>query len=758
MDDALSGSLADTLAAGRWSLTNTIAQKVLTFGTFFILARLLVPADFGVVALLAVVPNFIEGVTSLAFDMALVQRRGDVGPYLNVIWTFTVLRGIALFLFVFFTAPYIAHFFHIEYAVTALRFAGIGSLLQGFMNIGQTYFFIDLNLKPIFLRDLTLRITYAVSTIVLALIFHSYWAPFIGNFISIFAVVIATYVLHPYRPSLDMRLGKLKDLFPFTRWLLGQELLNQLVRTLEDSLIGRFATPAALGIYGKSKALASAPTSPLISLINKVSFTSYARAQESMAHVREGVHKTFDVMLAIALPYLIVLMVAGNRLVLIFLGPNWIVITPYLKLLALAATLDMLFVSIATPVFNAIGQPKTQFFINSVAASTVLAGLIVLVPRYGIWGATFATLLGTSLAACVTLYLMYSRLHLAVGRIVRGIAVVGVACAVPMLLSSLLLPIPFFNHTFPYLGLVGASGALYLLLLIGAGTVLHVGPYATLLVIAHSLFQTRLARSLRLPALARGILSIGVDGIARMQHFTFPRKFTWKWKWEMLAGAYEPETTRYMRRALRPGMVILDIGAHIGYFTRLFARRAGTRGAVYAFEADAENALLLERNVAGRPTVSVVRKAIAAQSGTVSFYHLAHSTGCHSMVSPAGTAVASQVPAVSVDDFVTAQNLSHVDFIKMDIEGGEPLALAGMTATLAANPHLLLVTEYNPESLAQGGSAPESYLQDLEGHGLHLYAITATGLVPFTASDAQRLAAYFKKGSLNILCTKTNPA
>jgi O-antigen/teichoic acid export membrane protein len=291
-----SDTLSQSLNAGQWAFINTVLQRVIAFGTFFILARILLPSDFGIIALLTVVPSFIEGVTALAFDTAVVQKQGDIRQYLNAIWTFTILRGLIIFLIVFAVSPFIADFFHITYALPALRLAGLGIFLNSLVNIGQTYFFIELDFKKVFIRDMVLSLSYSIAAISLALVLHSYWALFIGNILSILAVVVATYVLHPYRPRFDLSFSKLGVLLPFSKWLLGQELLNQLVRTAEDSLMGRFTTPMALGLYGKAKSLAIAPTAPLSSLIGKVGFTSYTRRN------RQDVRRHACYLITVSLP------------------------------------------------------------------------------------------------------------------------------------------------------------------------------------------------------------------------------------------------------------------------------------------------------------------------------------------------------------------------------------------------------------------------------------------------------------------------
>lgn len=248
-------------------------------------------------------------------------------------------------------------------------------------------------------------------------------------------------------------------------------------------------------------------------------------------------------------------------------------------------------------------------------------------------------------------------------------------------------------------------------------------------------------------------ITLGVDFLAARRGFSFPAKYTWRWKGDMLAGRYEPETTSLLKRILKPGMIFIDVGAHIGYFTRLASRTVGPTGHVYAYEADEENYGLLSLNTRGRQNVTLRKVAISSHEGTVDFYHLSNSTGCHSTVPPLGEQRKIEVEARTLDDELERLHIAHVDVIKMDIEGGEWEALRGMPQLLAQN-NLSMIVEWNPQALARGGD-PLSFLSKLVDAGFTLSALTQNG--PLTLNPTHLTEAHAcldSKGSVNIYCTK----
>ena len=253
--------------------------------------------------------------------------------------------------------------------------------------------------------------------------------------------------------------------------------------------------------------------------------------------------------------------------------------------------------------------------------------------------------------------------------------------------------------------------------------------------------------------LAKTLMTNAVNGWAYAAAFSFPSKYTWRWKIEMLAGRYEPETTRLFRRIVQPGMTVADVGAHIGYFSRLLARRVGPEGKVFAFEPDDENRALLSENVRGFPNVEVRSEAVTAEKGRVSFYHHAHSTGCHSTIAPAEAAASREVPAISLDSFMAERGIEW-DFVKMDIEGGEANALRGMKRALE-NKRIRLVLEYNPRALARAGADPERFLSEIAARGFRIHALARGACTllhePFGISAEKLLGP---GGSLNLYLSR----
>lgn len=169
-------------------------------------------------------------------------------------------------------------------------------------------------------------------------------------------------------------------------------------------------------------------------------------------------------------------------------------------------------------------------------------------------------------------------------------------------------------------------------------------------------------------------------------------------------GTYEPEMQSALSELIKPGMIAYDVGANIGYVALMMAKIVGPQGKVYAFEALPDNIERLRRNVALNglyERVSIYAGAVAAGEGDVRFF--VHISG--GMGKAAGSAGRDQqylreitVPCISLDEFVYGQGNPPPQAVKMDIEGGEVMALPGMRRVLAEARPVMLMELHGPES------------------------------------------------------------
>ena len=251
-------------------------------------------------------------------------------------------------------------------------------------------------------------------------------------------------------------------------------------------------------------------------------------------------------------------------------------------------------------------------------------------------------------------------------------------------------------------------------------------------------------------AMHRVLDKLLIPGLERATDFQTIAEDPFWFRLELLTRRHEIETRQLLERLARPGMVALDVGAHVGYYTRLLAERTGAEGRVIALEPNPATHQALRRNTRKLPTVTALQLAAAEAEGSAELYDylmmsasgslhydesLAHQqqaqmgTGDLAPRREAGFEMQRyRVRTVALDDCLRELGIKRVDLVKMDIEGAELAALRGMRGTIAASPGLSLVMEYNPSALQAFGHEPAEALREALDLGFRrVQAIEADG-------------------------------
>jgi FkbM family methyltransferase len=223
-------------------------------------------------------------------------------------------------------------------------------------------------------------------------------------------------------------------------------------------------------------------------------------------------------------------------------------------------------------------------------------------------------------------------------------------------------------------------------------------------------------------------------------------------------GTYDPVATGLVRRHLQTGDVVVDVGAHIGYYTLLFARVVGPAGHVFAFEPSPENFSTLQRNVAanGHANVTLIPKAVSKKRGHLLLYLSETNLGDHRIYDPGDEPRAViEVESVALDQFFLTYS-GAIDLVKLDIQGAELAALQGMTRLLEQFPTAKLLLEFWPLGLKEFGVEASALLELLEAQGFSLYDVNevAKTVERRTATSLLRTYTVASKNATNLFCIR----
>jgi len=371
---------------------NTVVQKVLTIGTFFILARLLSPEHYGIMSVVFIIAGFADRFTTHGFDSALIQRGGEVESFLDDLWTLNVAKALGLCTLIYFLGGILSAYFHVRDYAILISLSGLFVLIPNLANTRQIYFFKNLDFKKIFVRDISGYIAYTGIALWWALVISpTVWALFYAQLGRLVVTSAMTYVLYPVLPRIRFRIAKLRTLFNYSKWISGKTMVDYFLGIIDTLYVGRLLDPAALGAYSKADSLSSIVTEPVTGIITKVGFPAYARVQGELGKLQEGFLRSLDILIALAVPVSLLLLIEGGTLVLLLLGQKWLVMVIPLKILSIA-TLCFSIARSISPLFDSIGKPDINFKASILQLIVSPLALYYGTVQYGVRGTAYAML------------------------------------------------------------------------------------------------------------------------------------------------------------------------------------------------------------------------------------------------------------------------------------------------------------------------------------------------------------------------------
>lgn len=327
-----------SIKGGYWVIALQIALSLLGFAKSIIIANFFFLENLGILAVATMVMGAMSTFTQTGFDSALVQKKGNIQAYLDTAWTAGFIKGVLLFLTLFFSAPLLVLIKvpedKIAITISILRVMAACFLIQGAKNVGAVFFQKELQFGKVFVMNLASSLADIVLSVVFVYVFRSIWGVIAAHILSAVVNCAGSYVLSSYRPRFRFEIDKARELWGFGKWIYGSGILGYLLTMGDNFFVWFYLGLPQLALYKYAYNFANMPATHITQVISTVSFPAYSKIQDDVPRLREAYLKILTLSSFVTIPVSFLIFILGPDFVRLFLKAHLHPMTPVLQILA----------------------------------------------------------------------------------------------------------------------------------------------------------------------------------------------------------------------------------------------------------------------------------------------------------------------------------------------------------------------------------------------------------------------------------------
>lgn len=382
-----------------WRFAERCGAQIVQFIVSIVLARILVPEDYGVVALVLVFAQILQVFVDSGLGNALVQKKDaddlDFSSvfYFNVVWCFFLYAIIYAF------APIIANFYSNPALTSIIRVLCLTVVVSGFKNVQQAYVSKTMQFKKFFFATLIGTLISAVVGILMAKMGLGPWA-LVGQKLTNLAIdTVALWVFVPWRPKLIFSFERLKGLISYGWKLLVAALLDTLYNNLRSLIIGKMYSESDLAYYNQGKQFPDIIVSNINTSIDSVLLPAMSSEQDTVSKVKQMTRRSIKTSVYIMAPLMMGLAAVAVPLVRILLTEKWMECVPFLRIFCVS----FMFYPIHTANLNAIkALGRSDLFLKlEVIKKLMGVTLLIISMRFGVLAIAISLLISSFISQII---------------------------------------------------------------------------------------------------------------------------------------------------------------------------------------------------------------------------------------------------------------------------------------------------------------------------------------------------------------------
>lgn len=358
--DTRSDLESSTRSGVKWNFASQGGQQVTQLLTMIVLARLLVPADFGLLGMATVVIGFVSVFKDLGTAAAVIQAREPTDRLLSSVFWANVTFGCLGAGFLMLIAPLVATFYHHPRMTALLRVLALNFAISGLSILQQALFERKLHFRALARVEMTGVLAGAIVGITYASAGGGVWALVAQSITSTGCISLMLWLLSDWRPRMLFCWAELRRVARFSLNLTGFNVFNYVVRNADYLLIGRFLGATPLGIYTLAYRIMLYPLQSVTTVIGRVMFPVYSKLQDDDERFRTAYIGTAGIIAVITFPLMIGVCVLADPFIHSVFGTKWMAAVPVIRILAPIGMAQSIVATVGA-IYQAKGRTDTLF-------------------------------------------------------------------------------------------------------------------------------------------------------------------------------------------------------------------------------------------------------------------------------------------------------------------------------------------------------------------------------------------------------------
>ncbi len=392
-----------TISGIAWSIVDNVTKLLLTLFIASILARLLKPDDFGVIAMIFVFTGFLKILRDFGLGASVIQKTNPTSKELDSLFWVTVGFGVFVTLILIGFSDTIASFYELPKLSKLIKVISAAMFLGSVSIIPEALIKKDLDFKSLFYRNIGNLIISGSITILMAYNGYGVWALIFKEIIFNFLLIIFNFSLVKWRPSFSFDYNSIKSYLNFSMPLFGENSLNYFVRNIDNLLIGKLLGGAILGYYSKAYSLMLLPVRQISGSIANVMFPSFSIIKNDKPKVWMGYMNVVKIVSFVNFPLMISLYFFATEIVLLLLGSQWLEVIPMIKALCFLGSIQSIG-TLAGSIYNSQGKTGLQFKVGLFSKLIMSTGIVYGLLKGGVLDMIFYYTITSILMFFVELY------------------------------------------------------------------------------------------------------------------------------------------------------------------------------------------------------------------------------------------------------------------------------------------------------------------------------------------------------------------